>query len=422
MADSFLQCLLNEGHLRDLGEDKTRFDFLTGAVGTLSEFLSSEAGGAEVVSFTIVGLDPETPPDDPIFDRVTKAVVEEWPTYGNVYRGDRPRQLLRMVVLAAIDAAAAFDGAVAAAAWYTASNWLTLGPTLEGALGAFVARLGLQTEEQAVELWKRPSTETSFRMPSRTIAEMKPLSTFTLKKDLITGDLQESIAEGITNLRINSQYGRNNPDAWVTEMVPKLAAVILSAATSGGNAAINRINEAGLVSAEGMKEFAASIGDKVREALAEAERAASGRDLRSDLLWWRQSLYSPSQRGSYRDLDTRQAVLVMAVDLHVLVPTLTPHSVEFVLRETARASGLDAEIGLADLVALARDHRDLWSERYPTSVPERPRRVPVLTAALAEHGGAEDWLGPASAASLSAPDAAVWLFRELQASRLVASS
>lgn len=421
MSGSFLQRLLNEGHLRDLGEDQTRFDCLTRAVGRLGDFLASEAGRAEVIPFTIVGLDSETPPEDPVFDQVTKAIVREWSTYENVYPGERPRQLLRMVTLAAIDAASALDGAVAAAAWYTAANWLTVGNTPGGAVSEFVARLGSQTEEQAVELWKRPSTETSFRMPARTSAEMKPIEKFSLRND-IADDLKEAFEEGVANLKGNHPQLRSNPEAWIAAMTPKLASVILSAIATGGNVVVDRVNAAGLVSAEGMKEFATSIGEKVREALAEAERAASGRDLRSDLLWWRQSLYSPSKGGSYRDLEAHEAILAMAIDLHGLIPSIAPHSVEFVLRETARASGLDVTITVADLVGLARDHRGLWAEAYSAEVPERPRRTPALAVALADHGSTEEWLGRASAASLPAPDAAVWLFRELQASRIVSRS
>lgn len=422
MSGYFLQQLLNEGHLRDLGEDETRFDYLTSAVGTLAAFLASEAGRPEVIPFTIVGLDSDAPPEDPVFDRVTEAIVREWSTYENVYPGERPRQLLRMVTLAAIEAASASTTAVAAAAWYTASNWLLVGKNPAGAVGDFVARLAADTEKEAVELWKRPSGKTSFRMPSRASAEVKPIERFSLKKDLITDSLKEAVVEGIGHVRINHGNLRNNPEAWVEAMAPKLASAILTAAETGGNVAIDRINKAGLLSAEGIKEFAASIGERVREAMEEAERAASGRDLRSDLLWWRQSLYSPSQRVSYRDLDAPQAVLMMAFDLHSLIPSLAPHSVEFILRETAGACGLDADFTLVDLVSLAGGHRGLWREGYHASVPERPRRAPVLTVALADQGGAEDWLGRASAASLSSQDAAVWLFRELQASRIVGRS
>jgi hypothetical protein len=326
-----------------------------------------------------------------------------------------------MVGLAAIEAASASESTVAAATWYTASNWLTVGPQLEGSIATFVTRLGLETEQKAVELWRRPSARTSFRMPARSATELKPLERISYRKESLAGDIEEAASQGIGNLSLsNPRLGQNSPEAWVSSMAPAVASVIAAAVATGGNMVIDRINEARLVSSEGMKDFAATIGDKVREALAELERTAGGRDLRSDLLWWRQSLYSPSQRGSYRDLEFHHALLALAFDLHVLVPALTPHSVEFILREATRACGFDAEISLRLLLSLARDHRSLWKESYSKIAPASPRRAPLFTSALTDAGDAEDWLGPASTAVLRAPDAAVWLFRELQASRLAA--
>ena len=419
MPDTFLQRLLNEGHLRDLGEDETRFDALTKAVQDLSADLATDGGRGQAIPFTIVALDEAAPLADPVFERLASAIIAHWSTYGNVYKGDPPRQLLRMVALAAVRDAAESDDRVAAAAWYTASNRLRVAPTNQEIVQAVVLDLGKRAEEAAVQVWKRPSADLSFRMPPRTKAEAAKLAAFTLKKDLITDPLTGALSEGIENLKVNSQYGRNNPETWVASASAEIAAVILSAAESGGNVAIRRINEAGFLSTEGIKDFAEEIGSRVRESLAEAQQAWAGRDLRSDLLWWRQSLYSPSLRGSYRDLDPRRAVIAMAVDLHTLVPDFAPLSVEFVLRETVRACELDETLTLAEFVGEARAHRDRWADSYQAEAPTGARRAPALTAALADDDTSSDWLGPVASEPLPITEVAVWAFRELQAARLV---
>lgn len=422
MADSFLQRLLNEGHLRDLGEDPTRFDALARTVRDLSAELATVEGHELVIPFTIVALDESAPPEDPAFGRLAATIVEHWPTYGNVYRGDPPRQLLRMVALAAVQEAAKSDNKVAAAAWYTAANRVFMSPADQPAVRTFVSGLAETAEAAATEVWKRPAAEPSFRMPPRSEAEAASLSGFALNVAYVSEEVEEALTTQSDSLRYRDPRtnATNNPDSWARAVAPLLSGAIAKAVDGGTASLLKRINEAGFVSTEGIKDFASSVGDKVRQALAEAQQAWAGRDLRSDLLWWRQSLYSPSLRGSYRDLDPRRAVLAMAADLHALVPDFTPLSVEFVLREAVRACGLDEMLSLAELVEDARAHRDLWAEAYQAAAPREQQRAPALAVALVD--GPADWLGPIASENLPIAEASVWAFRELQAARLVAHS
>ncbi len=424
MAESFLQHLLNEGHLRDLGEDTDRFDALALAVQDLSAELATDEGRAHVIPFTIVALDESTPPNDPTFEQLATAIVEHWSTYSNVYRGDPPRQLLRSVALAAVRAAAGTDDRVAGAAWYIAANRFTVAPTEEMVARKFSSDLGKTAEAAATEVWKRPEAEPSFRMPARADAEAAAVETLSMNKDFVAKEVLDALLTDASELSATDSrtaQTTNDPKAWATAVAPELAAAISKAVGGGVNVLVERLNEAGLVSTDGMKGFASSVGDRVREALSEAQQAWAGRDLRSDLLWWRQSLYSPSLRDSYRHLDPHPAALAMAADLHTLVPDFAPLSVEFVLREAVRACGLDGTLSLADIVEHARVRRDLWSDVYQASAPRNRRRAPALSAALADDGTPGDWLGPVASATLPIADAAVLVFRELQAARLSAS-
>lgn len=424
MADSFLQRLLNGGHLRDLGDDPPRFDALTLAVQDLSKGLTTVEGRVHVVPFTIVALDESTPPDDPVFERLAAAIVKHWSTYGNVYRGDPPRQLLRMVALAAVQEAAGSDDRVAAAAWYTVANRLLIAPMEHEVVRAFAEGLGEIAEAAATKVWKRPEAEPSFRMPARSEAEAAFIDGIALRKDFVSKEVQEALTaeSGSLQLRDSRTGATNNPEAWAKAVAPVLSSAIAKAVDGGVSSLLKRVNEAGLVSKEGMKDFASSVGDKVRNALVEAQQAGAGRDLRADLLWWRQSLYSPSLRGSYRGLAPRRAAIAMAADLHALVPHFAPLSVEFVLREAVRACGLDDTLLLADVVEEARAHRDLWADTYEGEAPGEVRRAPALVAALTDAGSAPDWLGSVAKEPLSIAEAAVWTFRELQAARLVSPS
>ncbi len=422
MPDVFLQGLLNEGHLRDIGGETARFDALTSAVQDLSTRLVTGEGRGDVVPLVLVGLDEKVVATDPVFAQVEAAIVAHWSTYGNVFHGDRPRQLLRMVALAAVHAAAESDDRVAAAAWYTASNWLELSPQGSRHVTDFALSLGAKAETRAIEVWARPKTDPSFRMPARASAQAATVERFTLTKKPTSDAVLKALSEDVAQLQLtDSRMGTSNdPSAWVKSAAPELAAAILSAVESGSGVVIDRINEAGMLSAEGIKDFAEDVGNRVREALADAQRASAGRELRSELLWWRQALYSPSLRLSYRALDPGLAALAMAVDLHTLVPDFTPHSLEFVLREAVRACEFEGDLSLAGLVDQARAHRDVWAGTYQAVLSSEVRRTPALTAALSDTGRPSEWLGPAAADVRAIQDVAVWAFRELQAARLVA--
>jgi GTPase-associated system helical domain len=99
----------------------------------------------------------------------------------------------------------------------------------------------------------------------------------------------------------------------------------------------------------------------VNEAL---ERGASGNNLRADLLYWKETLYSPAKKVSCRRLSPDAAATYwVAYDLHKQMTPLHPIRVEFFLRETLGAAlGNNAAI---EPVALEQFCCALGSELAP---------------------------------------------------------
>lgn len=76
---------------------------------------------------------------------------------------------------------------------------------------------------------------------------------------------------------------------------------------------------------------------KINSSFNQVSRSLLTSDKRSQLLWWKESLYSESKRKSYREISSPQlATLVMVFDLFELVRFLTivPESVEYFFLET----------------------------------------------------------------------------------------
>jgi hypothetical protein len=168
----------------------------------------------------------------------------------------------------------------------------------------------------------------------------------------------------------------------------------------------------------------------VDETLKAVSAATGGLQRRTNLLWWKEALFSPSTRCSYRDLSPEAAAPLMAFDLHQQIPTFSPASVTAFLFEAVHSlPTVDPRktCSIHELVAMAREDDGLVAlrENGADLVSSPAGRGPLLALiahpeARASHAEREEFrrltgLGPET--ELTLPDWAVWVFRELQAVR-----
>jgi len=100
---------------------------------------------------------------------------------------------------------------------------------------------------------------------------------------------------------------------------------------------------------------------------------------RSELLWWRQSLYSPSMRRSYRDLQPAVAAIMMASDFAGLAGSCAPVSADYFLRETvAYVLGNNRAAARKELLEQF-DAENEAKERFLATIPNLPARAGVKT-------------------------------------------
>ena len=184
-------------------------------------------------------------------------------------------------------------------------------------------------------------------------------------------------------------------------------------------------------------EAVARFGHTLQKALAErlmpyleqiaSSTLQSSKSLirRSDLLWWKQSLYSHRLGTSYRALDPVTLALAMAVDLAEKVSPIHPYSVEFFLKETFRdvlGEEMDAELLLADLLEKLRDRPDdgLLDDLNSTDTGRKPFGV-CLAGYVKGQVNANEFFkqsGLDKNTKLSFGELSVWLFHDLQAQDL----
>jgi hypothetical protein len=423
LATSILQRFLDHG-LLNIGEDDDRFDRLQKAAADLERRILSAP--ERIIPYTIVALDPDVPTDDPVFAEVHTAIVGHWNTYRSRF-ADSPRQLYRAVLLEALASATTKDDAAAGAFALTAANVI---PRVAAATEAEVWEAIISDARRAVETraaseWTGDYATPTFELPAIEITSPKvgKISTKKLSQAL-------RAAAGPTGEGEQNPHWPSNPNPWADEFGPRAAAAIAHAL----NDVLSDVAEAAGKTGEHFAAAADGFAEALRTGFESLARAAAGAARRTQLLWWKEALYSPLAEAGYRTLDHRVATVLMAIDLHALVPPFAPASVEHVLRETVReviGSNTNSTTTTASLeevcVAVSESQHAAEIQTAlgePITAAGRGSFIDVLTLVALGRPAANEFrarVGVEAAVSLPLDDIGVWIFRELQARRLTAA-
>jgi len=223
----------------------------------------------------------------------------------------------------------------------------------------------------------------------------------------------------------NPYWQSNQPTQWLAEFGERMAESV--ADVIDGVVSKTAVEQADL--SEPLRALAASVTDYVDATLKAVSGATAGLQRRTNLLWWKEALFSPNARVSYRDLPPTAAAAQMAFDLHQQVPTFSPASVAAFLFEAVVAlpsAEPEKTFAIRDLVGEAQTHESLAALRTAGSdligLPEGRGPVMALIAhpdAPAARTQAEflRLTGVPADAQLTLPAWATWVFRELQAAR-----
>ena len=182
------------------------------------------------------------------------------------------------------------------------------------------------------------------------------------------------------------------------------------------------------------EDMTTAISEHLTKTLQAVSDATAGLQRRTNLLWWKEALFSPSVRRSYREMLPLEAAVLMAFDVHRYIPTFSPRSVAAFLREaTIGLPTIDQEqkFGIRDLVEKTREASILAELRTEAGklVSAPAGRSSVLglvghpdVAPQTDDHGFRNLVGVQPDTMLTLPDWSVWVFRELQAARAIAEA
>ena len=436
MNDDVLLKFLNK-RLINVGGDDDKLEHLRRTAADLAGIL--EETPTKACPFALVAFDPHIPVTDPTVVEVEDALRKRWQTYVNTF-SDTPVTAFRAMLLDALIGACGRNDTVAASFVASARNvlpFMEVGDEKE-LWADIVADIEQKVEERSEKEWATPASisvpdikfkstsEAKVRIASKKVSAsgLKP------KFEAAAGPHANDPDGTQRNTDGNPYWPQNNPHEWVYEFATRTA----DAVGETINRAIGGLSIEGLDVPRYTQEIGGVISEHVTTILQTVSTATAGLQRRTNLLWWKEALFSPSARISYRELSPADAAVLMAFDMHRQIPTFSPASVAAFLRETVVSlPTLDQHetSSIGELVEKTRDPDVLSQFRAEAAnlVGAPAGRCSILAIIGHPHAipqladpGFRDRIGVKPDTALTLPDWSVWVFRELQAARAVAEA
>ena len=428
MAHEYLLEFLNVGVI-DLNGDDSKLEKLRDTAKDLAAVLRKSP--SKTSHFTMVAADPGIAAADPFIVEAMDALRQRWQTISNTHKG-LPVAILRAILLDAIVQAARADDAIAVAFVNTARNALAHAQVSNEAeiWRQAVSEIETKVDERAEAEWTTPgkisvpSMDYTPTSPEGGSVEMLAVDLETLKERITAA----SNPNGGTNP--NPYWVHQNPQQWGPAFAERLAMALAQPInTMAASLAAAPVDLSGPLS-----DLAEAVAGHVDKALASFGDATAGLQRRTNLLWWKEAMYSPSAHASYLDLPPFDAAALMALDLHEQVPTYSPASVSALLRQTINA--LPSAEGSQGKMKREFEHlvRDAASSTAmgpfralaATYAPTPVGRGPLLSllgypreATTIEAAALRDYAGVDATTTMSPSEWGTYLFRELQAARAI---
>lgn len=430
MNEDVLLKFLGKG-LLDVGGDDGRLEKLKSTVKDLSAEL--QKAPHKSAAFSLVAFDPNISAADPVIVVAMTALAKRWPTYVNTFAAT-PLAVLRALLLDAVVSAANEDERIAVAFVMSARNALPFAePGGESEVWSeVVGSLEKLVDGRAEAEWATPLEidvpAIDFQPPAVVPFESEGVD---VDEEALTVSLQAAAGPQSQNTATkgNPHWAGNGQQNWVYEFGTRAAKAIAEAVnTAVEGSAVGPID----LSAP-LTELAKAVSSHTEATLRAVSAANAGLQRRTNLLWWKESLFSPSARVSYRDIPRSGAVALMAFDLHKAVPMFSPASVGAVLNEAVMSmpdATSESQWTIRELLTELCESERLGPLREASAelFNGTAGRAPLLTFAghqesprllddakfLARTGLPHDTL-------LSAGVWAMWIFRELQAARATAA-
>ncbi|WP_339728820.1 GTPase-associated system all-helical protein GASH [Maribacter stanieri] len=327
MDDNFLQSTLKSG-LFDIGDSDDRLKWLEQSVAALVKYLQKNY--SLLPRYSLVALDPNISDREPILKDIEEIVTKYWKALRGKYP-DMPRNIHRGVILNSLMQLGIEDPVAARIISLTSTNfypYTKLGKEKD-IVHTLLTELGEIAEKHAVEEWSLIEEEPKLKLSTLKVSDIKP-GNVTVSNEKIKSAFKNGLAaKGPSGHHIG--HGFANADfqqAYISETSEGITGAL--------NLAFKDFNQDELISGveSSINKFFTNFKKSLDENLKASFASILAVERRSKLLWWKETLYSPSLRKSYREVSQPILPIIMGTDLNDQVAKITPISVDYLLRDT----------------------------------------------------------------------------------------
>lgn len=376
----------------------------------------------KVLSYTLAALDPEVPADNPDVVEVKELITKNWSTFSTNSK-DTPVTFIRAVMLEALQTISKETDS-ACLIWLTGRNiqqQFKLTGKEKDLVTDFLLSLGIQVEKKAIENWSLPS-ESKLQKLSIEITEFTgaTIDRATFQKLFIwaSGPQDE---QGIIPIKDPNPHWPNSGASWSYQFAPKAATVIAQ-----------EVNKAFKEQSKEITTNQIQIQEAVNKLLAQTHSEILERNgllqMRTQLLWWKESCYSISLNQSYSGQQNGLLQIALANDYAVFVPTIYPASADYFLKETHRELVKDEnkKMKVSEIlkqVELSRETlKNVFAE--PTAELGRISLLNFIKGLVWSKYTSEQFkniVGFANTTEITLSDFTTWLFHDFQSLKISTS-
>lgn len=431
MSQSILQSFLNE-HIIDIDQNED-FSNLTKSASELEKRLRNKK--VRIIQASLVAFDPHVDPSEPLLQEVQEIVVSKWKAFPSKCK-DKPVPYLRAVILSALQGLQN-ELTLSGIVWLTVSNFL---PYFEYTdreaklLNSFLKEFGNQFEQAGWKLWnvnEKPELPPFPEVKSELIEKVNPIKTDYAKDNLvaalgISGDGKNS--ENFYSFQTdyyNNQVTIKPSEKWA-ESFSSIAGTAIEAIARHIINSLNKVVEQ-VVSIEYIENYSNQLVKYLSQVSNSIKDQGKAQNLRSQLLWVKESKYSVSQGKSYREIPVAVLPIVVALDLKEVVPSVYPISIDYFLKEII----INIDFNSHDQITFESIMKEFLSSATTLSsfeslgAQQEPGRLTLLVfvkeliAGRAVINDFEIRTGIKITDKISRANLGDWFFREFQAEKVI---
>ncbi len=412
---------LEDKLLGNLGADEQRYQYLSETVISLSTRIQENPHS--LLNFSLVAFQPNPSAHEAEILSVYETLKESWRLIDNVYPQDRPITLIKAIMLETVSRLCDADGRLASVVYHANVSAVShyKYDQKESKLIKEVVKTAAIKSEEFSSAYYIPLTGTGKKLDFD--VEITPLEDIevdraVLKDGLLAATGSQDEQGNPSTKQPTNPYSANQGYHW-NKPFSEIASETIA----------RSIEE---TVTEFASESATAISEKLQEIVSHINQSKlnSALGVETKVLWWMQSLYSPTLRSSYRDLPLPATLIAMTFDLLTIVGVPCLESVVFVLGEAILNVTADSSTKNRKAPKLREwlnhfTQPEVLNEIAPFKVRHSSLEnctqplVAVVRSTLNGQTASQEMLGDLLDIALTPRQLGMWLFRDLLAEKLV---